>query len=513
MSRVPRGALALAGVVLAGVAVLVGLGRLAAGHSDRLLAAAGKALGRDIRAERFGFSLRGGVGVALSGVAIADDPASGGRDPFLTARTLDMRLRILPLLRRELVVDRVVIDEPAVNLVRDRSGRLNVDSLRKNPSEREGSGEPAATGGSRERPAFQLGSLRLRRGTVRYHDAASGRTVILSDVAVDARQPRLDAAVPLSVRARLVTEDLRLDDIVSDGVLDLGAEGPSYRGSLRASGAAGAIPVRSLTAEVRATPPVLDLDSARVETLGGTVTGTAHLSSDDQHAGLTARLEARGLELAELPARDDRPRPAGTLELHAELAGPAPRGPGFRTGATGQGRFDVADGRIQGAGLGHALLDVLQPLLRAGVSDRLRQRYPDLFSGDDLQFTHLSGSGRLADGRIRSDDLVLAAPSYDAHGEGSLGLDGKVDARLRLAAGPALTDDILGQSHARPMLVDARGQLTVPLHVHGPLRHPRVTPDPAFVATAASALLGGKGLGDAVGVLERFLGGKRRRGR
>jgi hypothetical protein len=259
---------------------------------------------------------------------------------------------------------------------------------------------------------------------------------------------------------------------------------------------------------------VIDLESSRVETLGGTITGTAHLSSADEQSGLTARLDARGLDLARLPARQDRPRPAGTLELHGEVAGP-PGGAGFKTGATGRGEFAVADGRVAGAGIGRGVLDALQPFLRPGVADRLRQRYPDLLASDDLTFTRLSGSGRLAGGRIRSEDLVLAAPSYDARGSGSLGLDGDVDASLRLAAGRALTDDVLGQqARARAVLVDERGQLTIPLRVHGPLHHPQVTPDPAFAATVARALLGETGLGEAAsGVLERFLGGKRRQGR
>src|SRR5206468_1135418 len=83
--------------------------------------------------------------------------------------------------------------------------------------------------------------------------------------------------------------------------------------------------------------------------------------------------------------------------------------------------------------------DALQAFLKPGVADRLRERYPDLFASDDLRFTQLSGSGRLAGGRIRSDDLVLAAPSYEARGEGSLGLDGDLDATLQLVASPALT--------------------------------------------------------------------------
>jgi hypothetical protein len=506
VSRLIRGALVAAGVALVAVAALGTAGWVASRHSDRLLVAAGKALGRDLRAERLGFTLRGGVGVVLTGVAIADDPALGTTEPFLAARALDLRLRILPLFRRELVVDRIVVEEPVVNVVRDTSGRLNVDSLRKKPKDA-GDAGPGAPGA---RQPFQLVSLRLRDGTVRYRDAASGRAVELTDVAVDARQPRFDGPIPIAIRAQLATEDLRLEGIVSEGVLDLGADPPSYRGTLKASGTVGKIAVDHLTADVHAAPPVIDLESAHVETLGGTVTGSAHVSSGDERASLTARLDATGIDLARLPARADRPRPAGTLELHGTLTGP-PAAAGFKIGVTGQGQFAVADGRIQGAGLGRAVFDTLQPFLKPGVADRLRQRYPDLLGSDDLRFTKLSGSGRLADGRIRSDDFVLAAPSYDVHGQGSLGLDGDVDATVHLAAGPALTDDILGKSQARAALVDTRGQLSVPLRVHGPLDHPHVTPDASFVATAAGAFLGGPGLGEAAGsLLEKLLGGKHR---
>src|SRR5207247_11212888 len=139
---------------------------------------------------------------------------------------------------------------------------------------------------------------------------------------------------------------------------------------------------------------------------------------------------------------------------------------------------------------------------------------PARFATDDVRFTRLSGSGRLAGSRIRSDDLVLAAPSYEARGEGSLGLDGDLDATLRLIASPALTDDVLGQSKARPVLVDASGRLTIPLRARGPVGRPHVSPDPEFAATVARALIGGSGVGEAAGGhLARLIGGRRWRAR
>ncbi|HUE30327.1 MAG TPA: AsmA-like C-terminal region-containing protein, partial [Verrucomicrobiae bacterium] len=438
----------------------------------------------------------------------------GSQDPFLTARELELRLQLLPLLRRRLVVDSVLVEAPVVNLVRTASGALNLDSLGKRTP---APGAPAAAGAAAAAvpPAFQLGSLRLRHGTVRYRDLSTGRTVELTDVAVDARQPQFDAPVPVALRARLATADLHLDDIVSEGLLELAGERARYRGSLRAGpGAFGPVAVNGLTAELRASPPVLDLESAKLETLGGTVEGSAHLTSEGKSAGVTAQLDARGLDLDKVPAPKNRPQPAGTLELHGTLAGPPPEVPTFASGATGQGRFAVADGRLEGAGFGRPVLDALQAFLKPGVADRLRERYPDLFASDDLRFTRLSGSGRLAGGRIRSDDLVLAAPSYEAHGEGSLGLDGDLDATLQLVASPALTDDLLGQSKARPVLVDTSGRLAIPLRVRGPVGRPHVTPDPAFAATVARALLGGSEAGQAAGdLIERLFGGKRKRDR
>jgi hypothetical protein len=296
-------------------------------------------------------------------------------------------------------------------------------------------------------------------------------------------------------------------------VLDLGREPPSYRGSLETGpGKLGKLALTRLTAEVHAAAPVLDLEKATVETLGGTVSGTAHLVSAGEGAGLTARLDARGLDLAALPVREDRPRPAGKLTLDASLNAPPPGASGFDTAAQGTGRFGVADGRLLGVALGAGILDVLEPFLKPGEADRFRQRYPDLF-GDELRFTKLSGSGRLAGGRVRSEDFVLAGASYEAAGAGSLGLDGTVDVLLRLAASPALTEDLLGDSRARPALVDDRGQLVVPLRVRGPLARPRVLPDPSFAGTAARGLLGGADLKELADDVLDLLGGKRKKGR
>jgi hypothetical protein len=514
MSRVRRVLLVVGGAVLVGGTVVGAVAWAAVAHGDRILQAVGTRLGRDVDVAHVGMGIGGGVGVDLEGLRIADDPALGVPDPFLTADALELRLRVLPLLRGHVVVDRVALDTPVVNVIRLGDGRLNVDTLGRRGQRAEEAGPADESAGGGHRPAFQVADLRLRHGTFRYEERATGRTLELSDVAVDARQPRLDSPVPVSLRARLAGERLHLNDIESEGVLQLARERPSYRGSLRAGeSAVGELPLDAVDARIAASPPALDVESFTVALLGGSATGKGRLVGAGEGAGLAATLDAKGLQLARLPARDDRPRPAGALALRGEVSGPPPGAPGFAGKLAGDGRFDVADGRVEGLAVGDAVLDALQPFIGRGSADRLRQRYPDLFASDDLPFERLSGSGRLRGARVHSNDLTVAGASYEARGEGSLGLDGTLDVVLRLLASSALTEDILGSSRARAALTGADGRLAIPLRVQGNLRRPRVTPSPEFAATAARALIGG-GLGEVAGdVLERLLGGKTKRAR
>src|SRR5437867_3359855 len=233
--------------------LLGGLAMLIAGRGDTLLAAVGRGLGRRIEAERVTLGVLGGLAVVLRGVHIADDPAFATTAPFLVAERFDMRVELLPLLRRRLVVDRITIDAPIVNLIRDATGHLNVDSLgtRGEPTHAADASEAKSAG-----PPLQLLALRLRNGTIRYREGSAGRTLVLDDIAVDAREPHFGGPVPVSLRARLATTDLHLENILSEGVLDLAGERPAYRGTIAVGpGVLGPLPFERLSGEIAASPP------------------------------------------------------------------------------------------------------------------------------------------------------------------------------------------------------------------------------------------------------------------
>jgi len=93
-----------------------------------------------------------------------------------------------------------------------------------------------------------------------------------------------------------------------------------------------------------------------------------------------------------------------------------------------------------------------------------------------------------------------------------MSLDGVLDFGLRLAASPALTEDLIHDKKVRKFLAGGEGRLTIPLRVAGDIDHPRVMPEASFVASLASGALGGSGLEEAAtGLLNQLLQPKKKK--
>jgi AsmA protein len=66
----------------------------------------------------------------VKNTAIADDPSLGSQTPFVQAESLDIRVRLLPLLSGNVQVDSVELRRPGVELIRTKDGTWNFASLR-----------------------------------------------------------------------------------------------------------------------------------------------------------------------------------------------------------------------------------------------------------------------------------------------------------------------------------------------------------------------------------------------
>jgi uncharacterized protein involved in outer membrane biogenesis len=105
---------------------------------ERVLSEAREAAGTEVEVAELDISIWRGI--ALEGVMIADP--SGLSTEFFRADRLILRHRVLPLLRRQVQIDRLFLDTPMVTLVQGEEGGWNFEQFF-SPSEEPGA-EPAA---------------------------------------------------------------------------------------------------------------------------------------------------------------------------------------------------------------------------------------------------------------------------------------------------------------------------------------------------------------------------------
>jgi AsmA protein len=160
-------------VLLAGAVgfALANLNRWLERNREWVAAQASTALGREVRFQEVGVSLRSGVSARLGQLSVADDPAWSA-EPFLQAREVRVALRLLPALFGRFEVRYVVVDEPQVTVIRTRQG-LNVTTLggakaapaTKPPAPAGASGAPSGLSA-----ALLVSSIEIADGRLRFVD-------------------------------------------------------------------------------------------------------------------------------------------------------------------------------------------------------------------------------------------------------------------------------------------------------------------------------------------------------
>lgn len=150
----------------------------------------------------------------------------------------------------------------------------------------------------------------------------------------------------------------------------------------------------------------------------------------------------------------------------------------------GTGRFDFADGAIEGVNLAQVIRTI-----QTAVETR---ELPSGFgAGEQTDFTSLGGTIEIADGVARNPDLALLSPLLRVAGAGEIDLPGQgVDYRLSPRAVRSLT----GQGGE----ADLQG-LEVPVRITGGFDDPRVSIDYQAVIAALARARAGDMIGGELG--------------
>lgn len=156
------------------VLALLNLNSLINRNKGYLLSQAEHALGRKVAVGDVGLTLWGGVGLTLSNFTMADDPSfSSGH--FVRARDLQINLKLLPLLRKDFQIKRLILHKPTVQIIRNREGRFNFSTIGQEKKERQK--EPQAAEKEKEQKAptaLLITIVDVSDGEVRYLDQKAG---------------------------------------------------------------------------------------------------------------------------------------------------------------------------------------------------------------------------------------------------------------------------------------------------------------------------------------------------
>jgi uncharacterized protein YhdP len=130
-----------------------------------------KSLGRAVTFGELKVSFWGGPGVSAKDLRIAEDPRFAAT-PFIQTKELKMQLRWLPLLAGKLQIDRFVLDEPEIQIIKNETGALNIETLASREKKSPPPAEPRKKKGPGA-PAFLITGVNVKNGSVDYIDRSS----------------------------------------------------------------------------------------------------------------------------------------------------------------------------------------------------------------------------------------------------------------------------------------------------------------------------------------------------
>ncbi|MGH7784512.1 MAG: AsmA family protein, partial [Candidatus Binatia bacterium] len=183
-----------------------------------------KALGRDISVGKVKVNVWPGIGFRLENFALAEDPRFAAGD-FVRAKDLQVNVKVLPLLRKNVQVKKLILNEPVISVIRNKDGVYNFSSIGKRDKDKTQDALKEKERAAKEptdKSAFLVALLDVTRGSLRYRDVRDGTDLQIQklDLAVKDFDPQkpfdVKLAAALFAAKQNVTIDTRMGPFSSD---------------------------------------------------------------------------------------------------------------------------------------------------------------------------------------------------------------------------------------------------------------------------------------------------------
>ena len=275
-----------------------------------------------------------------------------------------------------------------------------------------------------------------------------------------------------------------MKSLTSVGELQIRDGKTSVRGNVSSSeGTLEEIPYRNLRGEVAWSPTGLSFKNLSFQAMNGTLRGAGSWETGARNSvRLVLDPNIESMDLKPLLSRQFprfKDHIEGQLNLKAKLNGESKASSELPQSIQGEGEAHVRGGSLRDFNLAQLVISKVSGMPGGAnlISSRIPARVQALLEKKDTSFDTLGGTFTVKQGRIYSDDLLLATPDYSITAKGSMGLDKSMKWDATLVMSPQFTQELIQESKNARYMLDQKGRLAIPFRLEGTLPRVQAKPD------------------------------------
>ncbi len=448
----------------------------------------GHAIDKDVRLDNISFSVFPPVSVSANSISIKDTEKTWD-DVLIEAGSLNARIKILPLLRKNIEIEHLTIRDMDVSLehgiklgmpetiLRNISiyGPINVDA---------------------RLSVFGRGAENTKIKALLYPEAETKKPFI-KNLQLDMDVSRIDLAGALDVlgqdelaheflgkklggELRITSEKLYLD---LDGIYNSGIYLDLSKGTIEVPFIKEGLKDVNLRAQMKERGIIIERLSS--EAAGGSLSADGWVKGVFSFQAWGFDLALKNIDISRILPDPGAGRPGfeGGFDITMDVTGAGFSQDKLLASLTGKGDASLYNGMLKNVNLLETALNKLDML--PGIVSKLKQNLPtyykDILRKKDTAFKPIDARFELRQGRLIFKDVVIESDAFYLKGNATLGLDRILKVQADLFVPKDLSGAFVEVAHEFGYLQNNQGMITMPLTVYGKLPDVNVMPDMDYV--------------------------------
>ncbi len=468
-------------------------------YQDRYKPLIEDALNRKVQLQDIRLTIWPRIGARVTGFAVLDDPAFGA-GPFASLTSLDVGVKLMPLLSGTVEVEDITLRHPVITVIKNKNGILNVSTIGRTgvaaPKTPSRAPIPSAEGPLKILALLAVDRVSITGGTVTYRDLSAPKPTeyILQDMELLLQSVRLGQSPTLHAGLLLQpmnlpvtldgtfgplkeTTDIDAIDLqLSLGKTDFTITGKTVERNAILNISAPIVNTADLPVPLPLQHPV-DIKTLQIavqvqgqnvllqklsfQLFDGQVVAEGRVTSGSETPPFSAKATIQGIQLA--PALNAIARVplsiSGMAGANLDVQGRGFSMPDLTKSLAGTGHVAVKDGTIEGVNL---LEEALSLLKVVGIS---------LDNAKATAFSTIETDLAIQEGIIQVQRLMMDSHDFQATGGGTIGFDQTLNLTMHLKLSQDLSQKIANASPLAKLAME-NGRVSLPLMITGTTQTP-----------------------------------------